>query len=78
MHNWQGIRSSPESDVEAQHCLVETNGVNGKRSHKVASRQDWSGKTFAEIRSTSVTGGGGWARTGGGVLGGRACPSPST
>jgi hypothetical protein len=27
----------PESDVEAEPCLVETNGVNGKRSCEVAS-----------------------------------------
>jgi hypothetical protein len=78
MRSLKAISLSPESGVEAQWCLMDTNRAIGKRSHKVASGQAGLGKAFAWSVSTFVTTWRGWVTTGGGVLGGGACPSPST
>lgn len=44
----------PESDVEAEQCLVETNGANGEQSRKVASK--WIGCRVTEHANLELSG----------------------
>lgn len=67
----------PASDVEPQRCVADINGANGKRSHEVASRRADKGSASGLMVSTSVAWCWGWVRTGGEVLGGGPCSSPS-